>query len=86
MTKIVQSKFITWQIESLFFIDCCRRITQKYKEDITIYLSLLCMFIKISEDFFATIDNVLDARTENVLRSQQNANSSSRYIGKDIQR
>jgi hypothetical protein len=44
------------------------------------------MFIKISEDFFATIDNVLDARTENVLRSQQNANSSSRYIGKDNQR
>ncbi|CAB4012429.1 adhesion G- coupled receptor G7-like, partial [Paramuricea clavata] len=35
---------------------------------------------EISEDFFATIDNVLDARTKNVLRSQQNTNSSSRIL------
>ncbi|CAB4018009.1 adhesion G- coupled receptor G7-like [Paramuricea clavata] len=35
---------------------------------------------EISDDFFTTVDNVLDSRIENVLASQQNANSSSRIV------
>ena len=36
------------------------------------------MFVKIADDFLATIDNVLEATIDNVVRSQQNTNSSSR--------
>ena len=45
---------------------------------------LLYYCIKVSEDFLTTIDNVLDAREENVFESQRTVNSSSRYIGNDV--
>jgi hypothetical protein len=64
--------------ENIFHIS--RRLGHEHFSFTTIQLEiyLFFMIMKVSEDFFTTVDNVLDARIENVLESQKNANSSSR--------
>ena len=61
-----------------------RRITQKILFHRHLLIFVVFIFIKTADDFFTTIDNVLDARIESVLGSQQNTNSSSRYIRRDF--